>query len=371
MSGLLLDWGLQAASKQVALAAKIEPLAVGTGVGIRVEALSRRLVDAPATVAARCLGVERREVRRRREEQRDADGLRGRQPAARAGSRRPSGSPAVHWHEGGSGPALLLLNGWMASGLVWPAKWVERLESRFRVIRIDNRGTGWSRTAQWPFTIADMANDARDVLRVCGVDRVTVLGYSMGGLIAQELALRHPVWVTELVLVATTPPTPAQKTPDYSQILSAGSSSEVSELAQKLTEPSFLIGRSAAPGFAEAHPEIMCELLSQMDQRATPVVKAVLQARAMGSWHAPRRLEHLSVPTTIVQGERDLLVPVSNGRRLSSLIPGSRYEELSGVGHLVPQEAGDELLRILGVQLEPIVGPPSGRSTAPAAPSSR
>ncbi|MCZ7528468.1 MAG: alpha/beta hydrolase [Acidimicrobiia bacterium] len=122
---------------------------------------------------------------------------------------RPSpATPRVHWHEGGAGPVLLLLNGWAASGLLWPSDWLRRLERRFHVVRVDNRGTGWSRGADAPFTIADMAEDAADVLRALGADRATVLGLSMGGMIAQELGLRHPGRVDRLVVVASRPPAP-------------------------------------------------------------------------------------------------------------------------------------------------------------------
>lgn len=79
--------------------------------------------------------------------------------------------------------------------------------------RLDNRGTGWSRSAPYPFTIADMADDARDVLRACRIDRAAVLGQSMGGMIAQELAIKHSEFVDKLVLAATRPPASAYIAP--------------------------------------------------------------------------------------------------------------------------------------------------------------
>ena len=100
--------------------------------------------------------------------------------------------PAVHWHESGRGPTLVLLNGWSVSGLVWPTAWIDRLARRYRVVRIDNRGTGWSRRAPAPFAIADLADDVVTVLDAVGADRASILGLSMGGMIAQELALRAP-----------------------------------------------------------------------------------------------------------------------------------------------------------------------------------
>ena len=105
-------------------------------------------------------------------------------------SRQTSGS-AANWFSRGEGEAVLLINGWSASGIAWPAAWLDELTGRYRVIRLDNRGTGWSRTAPTPFTIGDLADDARDVLKAAGVRRARVLGLSMGGMIAQELALRH------------------------------------------------------------------------------------------------------------------------------------------------------------------------------------
>ena len=102
----------------------------------------------------------------------------------------------------------MLLNGWTASGLVWPAGLVAALERDHRVVRIDNRGSGWSRHAPRPYTIGDLAADARRVIDGLGLGRPTVVGLSMGGMIAQELALRWPDRVGRLVLLGTRPPNP-------------------------------------------------------------------------------------------------------------------------------------------------------------------
>ena len=106
-------------------------------------------------------------------------------------------------------------------------------------------------------------------------------------------------------------------------------------------------GHLTAEGFAASHPDIVEELVSQLLQRVTPRRAVLDQARAMAAWHGPGRLRRLSVPTTVVHGSRDPLVPVGNGMRLARLIPGAEYVELPGVGHLVPHEAGDALLRVL------------------------
>jgi pimeloyl-ACP methyl ester carboxylesterase len=189
--------------------------------------------------------------------------------------------------------------------------------------------------------MSDLADDAAAVLRAAGVERAAVLGLSMGGMIAQELALRHPPLVRELFLVATRPPTPAQ----------IPSSSELTERWFDRPAPDESIqhflrsqwAAHAAPGFAEREPGLLDELVEQVGERPTPRAGAMNQALAVLGWHGPRRLAGLRVPTTVVHGAVDPLTPVGNGMRLARLIPGARYVEIPAVGHLVPLEAGDVL----------------------------
>src|SRR5687768_1937706 len=91
-------------------------------------------------------------------------------------------TPVVNWVARGQGEAVLVINGWSASGLAWPKSWRAELEQRYRVIRFDNRGSGWSRGAPQPFTVGDLADDARDVFAAAGVTQARVLGLSMGGM---------------------------------------------------------------------------------------------------------------------------------------------------------------------------------------------
>jgi len=324
-------------------------LAAAAGWGIRGEAMCRRVIDLQLDAAASAVGLETFRSRRRQREL--TVGALGRGATRATPPQRQRHAPVVNWHEGGDGPPLLLLNGWTANGLTWPTEWLRRLEERFRVIRIDNRGTGWSRSAPMPFTIADLADDARDVLRACGIDRATVLGTSMGGMIAQELALRHPEYVERLLLVATRPPTPAHVTEDYGAAfaLFAGPPRGGDARAHVVE----VWAKFVAEGFAEKHPEILEEAADQVLARATPRSTMLMQGRAIGSWRGPHRLRRLSVPTTVIQGAADPLVAPKNARVLTESIPDATLEELPGVGHLVVHEAGDAVLRILEVATWP------------------
>ena len=328
-----------AESVQLRLARALQPVvssphfARTVEIGIRTEAAWRYLIE----TELRTVGLPSTDQRRRRQERLES-------PAGLGDRRRRKIS--VNWHEGGAGPALLLLNGWTASGLVWPAEWVHTLEKRFRVIRIDNRGTGWSRSAPGPYTMADLADDAADVLRACDMDEATVLGVSMGGMIAQELAMRHPELVRRLILVATAPPVPAQLIPDPAPFMVALAPPAPGQDLRLHFRT--LWSAYVTPSFYAAHPEVFDELTEQIVLRVTPRQRVFDQLRAVRSWRGSDRLRRLDVATTIVHGDRDPLMPVGNGMRLSRLIPGAEYVELEGVGHLPPHEAGRELLKIIG-----------------------
>jgi 3-oxoadipate enol-lactonase len=318
-------------------------VAVATELGIHAEAALRALANragaVPGTPGSRS-PVRHREASDRHLRIVDES---GRPDQTRAGT--PTQRPVVHWHDGGRGAALLLLNGWSASGLVWPQTWLARLEEHYRVIRIDNRGTGWSRSVPYPFTIADMADDARDVLRACRIERAAVLGLSMGGMIAQELAIRHGEFVDKLVLAATRPPAPDYIPPSADMFwLMLG------QPQQNMTMLEFFTAtwaQTSGDGFATDHPAIMAEIADQSTQRITPRSGVFNQARAILAWHGVDRVRHITAPTTVMHGAQDPLIPVENGKRLAKLIPHSTYAQLEGVGHLVAHEAGDALWEAL------------------------
>jgi 3-oxoadipate enol-lactonase len=249
---------------------------------------------------------------------------------------RASRSQSANWHEGGNGPLLVLLNGWTASGLAWPRALVHVLERSHRVIRIDNRGTGWSREMPSPFRIADLADDAAAVIKGLGSESATVVGLSMGGMIAQELALRHPSRVARLIILASRPPAPRHIAMDVhlaARLMGRLPPEPLPDVLRRIW------GECCGPGFAAEHPEALDEMVEQILIRPTPRVFLMAQARAIAGWAGAERLKSLAVPTTIVHGEEDRLMPVGNGIRLAQLIPGARYVELGGVGHLVPLEA--------------------------------
>src|SRR5437764_14146600 len=250
------------------------------------------------------------------------------------GKHAASGAVNIHYQDSGSGPPLLVLNGWTASGLIWPDEWVNALQADHRLLRVCNRGTGWSDPVTDPFTVADMVADAVAVLDAEGIDRAHVFGLSMGGMIAQQLALTHPERVDHLVLCATAPPPPDFVMADpavFSKLFAPPTGA---------TTPREMVGSVwssiVGPGFQERGADVLDRLVERAIERPTPLAVIMLQMQAIATRTGSPA--DIAAPTLGVHGSDDPLLPVANGRRLRELIPEVRYVELPGVGHLVPWE---------------------------------
>ncbi len=258
-----------------------------------------------------------------------------------------AGTAEVNWHDGGAGEPVILLNGFGASGLVWPNSWVHQLERHYRVIRVDNRGTGWSHRAPTPFTIADLADDVAAILDQCGLRTATVLGMSMGGMVAQELGIRHPDRVAKLILVSTIPPAPAHvptflSTAAIWATLGGTGSSNILK-AEGLAR---LYLNTSSPKFVPS-TEVIVELADQLRARPTPMMVVIQQARAIVAWRGSQRLHALQVPTVIVVGQDDPVVKPANSEALATLVARGRLHMLAGVGHMVPWEAPNALTALI------------------------
>ncbi len=254
------------------------------------------------------------------------------------------GEIELAYERSGSGSPLLLIMGMSGTALHWGEPFLEPLRREFDVIAYDHRGVGASSRLDGPVTIVEMAEDAAGLLDALGLGSAHVMGISMGGMIAQELALAHPGLVRTLTLGCT-------------YCGGEGSSLTEPEVMQPLVE-AMLSGdreRALRAGFevnvsAEMakDDELYGRYVAIAAQRAVavPVVMAQLQACVAHDTNA--RLPALTMPTLIVHGTDDQLLPVGNGRLIASRIPGSSLEILDGVGHLFFWEQPDrsaELVR--------------------------
>jgi pimeloyl-ACP methyl ester carboxylesterase len=233
-------------------------------------------------------------------------------------------------HRRGAGEPLLLIQGMSGTHLAWGEPFIADLERDFDVVAYDHRGIGRSDRVDDPFSIADLADDAAGLLDELGWERAHVLGISMGGMVAQELALRHEGRVRTLALGCSYcgGPGSALAPPETINKLSAGMLSGDRELAIRT---GFEVNVSAAFAAQEGAYEAFRAMAKSLP---APVPVIMLQMQAIAAHDTSARLPSLDVPTLVVHGDEDRMLPVDNGRLMASLIPGARLEVLEGVGHM-------------------------------------
>ncbi|MHB8533081.1 MAG: alpha/beta fold hydrolase [Solirubrobacteraceae bacterium] len=248
----------------------------------------------------------------------------------------------------GSGPPLLLIMGMSGTALHWGEPFLGELRRDFEVIAFDHRGVGAStRLTGGRITIEQMASDASGLLAALEIERADVLGISMGGMIAQELALAHPEQVRTLGLGCTYcgGPGSALTTPEVMRKLGEAMTSGDRERALRV---GFEV--NVSPAFA-ARPAAWEDFHAIAMLRAVAVDVIVAQLHACTAHDTQSRLARLQMPTTVVHGTLDEMLPVQNGRLIASLIPGARLEILEGIGHMYCWEQPERAAEIVREQV--------------------
>ena len=248
---------------------------------------------------------------------------------------------------------VLLLTGLASKRLGW-YKQIEVFGKEYCTIALDHRDTGDSDLATAPYTTADQAEDAAAVLRALGISRAAVVGISMGGFIAQELALSYPDLVEKLVLVSTSaggsgfmPPTP-----EVGARLVQPRTGDLGELARASYTAIM------APGYAASHP-IELDHIAEV-ARYRPQSNEAYMRQLQAGWQrdATGRLSQLRIPVLVIHGELDPLIPFQNGRYLAEHIPGARLIEYPNTGHIPIIERADDFNRDVLVFLAQAPGAP-------------
>jgi pimeloyl-ACP methyl ester carboxylesterase len=234
-------------------------------------------------------------------------------------------------------PPLVMIRGLARSARYWLGL-DELLAAHFRVIVLDNRGVGRSESPRPPYTTAAMADDVVAVMDRAGVARAHVLGISLGGMIAQEVALRHAARVDRLVLGCTTHGgRGAVRIPPRVVLgLLRGATVPFHE-AIRMTAP-FVI----SDAFAARNPDVLDRWrdLAAMEPSSLGALVGQLAAGALHDTSS--RVGEIAAPTLVVTGDADRLVPSENSTRLARRIRGARLVVLRGAGHDFPTELPDE-----------------------------
>jgi pimeloyl-ACP methyl ester carboxylesterase len=262
------------------------------------------------------------------------------------GSSVVRGGCRIAYRARGEGDAVLLIQGVGVHGDGW-VRQVDRLCPRFRCITPDNRGTGASELGAEPITVPLLADDALAVLDAEGVGRAHVIGHSLGGLVAQHMALVARERVKSLSLFCT-----------FANGARAGRSARMFWLGlrtrigtKRMRRRAFLEIVLSPRALASRGAEAWCEELAPIfgHDLATQPPVAMAQLRALRGYDAtPRLFELAGLPTLVVAARHDMVAPPELGLALAAAIPGARFHEVPDASHGVIVElpdAVDALLR--------------------------
>jgi pimeloyl-ACP methyl ester carboxylesterase len=236
----------------------------------------------------------------------------------------------IAYRQIGNGRPLIALNGFAATSADWDPSFIDTLASSNRLILLDNRGIGGSTDDGQPFDIARLADDAARVIETLGIELVNVLGWSMGGFIAQTLALQQPGRINKLVLLSTDPggaDADLASAEVWSQLIDMSGTPH--EQARRLL--SLLFPGAVAESIYREFGDIVATARAQLSPSLVD-----RQAAAMDAWHRTgigNILREMNVPVLIATGTADIVIPPSNALRLVNVIPGAWLAQFNGGGH--------------------------------------
>jgi len=243
----------------------------------------------------------------------------------------------IHYNESGAGEPLLLIMGYGMPGDAWLGS-LPFLDG-FSAVYYDNRGTGQSEAPGGPYTIVQMADDAAGLIDHLGIAPAHVYGVSMGGMIAQELALRHAAKVRSLVLGCTmcggeqATMCEPQVLEDLIGVIESMGKIDTATWVDRQLRLLF------TPEWVEANPgirDIMLMIAPMLPP--TPPETAQHAMAGLWGWSSYDRLGGIATPTLVVHGDRDVIIPVDNARVLANRIPGARLHVIEGAGHGYPAQ---------------------------------
>jgi pimeloyl-ACP methyl ester carboxylesterase len=264
------------------------------------------------------------------------------------GSFARHGDVALYYETFGSpaDPTLLWVNGLGSQCINYRAEWCEKFAAEgLHVIRFDNRDVGLSTKLAGDYTVSDMAGDALAVLDAAGVDRAHAMGFSMGGMIVQTLAIEHPERLRSIVSVMSTTGDAdvGNPAPEALALITAPPARTREEYVER-----HLLGiRTWGSPVAYDEERIRAIAHEAFDRCFHPAGQARQLAAIMA---APRRTEALGrvrLPALVLHGDADRLVDPSGGRRTAEAIPGARFELLEGMGHDYPPPFWDCIVALV------------------------
>lgn len=259
---------------------------------------------------------------------------------------RKVGDIKIYYDTQGNGEPLVMISGCGTDSSTWLNQ-VPDLSLRYHVITFDNRGTGRSDKPDIPYSMEMMAADVAGLLDSIGIEAAHILGYSMGGVIAQEFALTYPARTLTLILSCTSPAGAPDVALPEPQIMALMFDPETINRLTPLEWTGKLLGCMCSQGFLDKHPHLVNEIVARQTEHPTPLHGIMRQVEAMLTARTYDRLSEIKAPTLVIGGTADKITPCDNLRLIASKIPNSELVILENLGHGMFIEGAEQTTRVI------------------------
>jgi len=245
----------------------------------------------------------------------------------------------IYYEVHGEGEPLVLIMG--ASGTTaWWGPQIPLLSQEYKVVVFDNRGIGHSDAPDFPYTTKMMADDTVGLMDALGIDSAHIFGFSMGGLIAQELALNYPQRVVSLVLAGTG--YGGSVLPEEARTLSRQAAAMPLEDIVHMMPPMVFTME-----YVEGNPKAIEEFIVRVLEKPAPPHGRLHQTEAVDAHDTYDRLPHIKAPTLVIGGEKDGLVAIEHQKEFASRLENAEFVELEGCGHLFFLQKPEEVSKFV------------------------
>ncbi len=245
----------------------------------------------------------------------------------------------IYYEEQGKGEPLIFINGLAFPMDLWFAQ-IRELSKDFRVIALDNRGIGQSDKPDEEYSIALMASDTVGLLKALGIKKAHIAGLSMGGFIAQEIALSCPEMVNRLIFIATSTGGPRSQElgrPFWDKVSAAIAGKPAPDVYR--TDLTLM----TAPGFAEKHPDILERAVQLRMKHPQPLKAFLRQYAACNAFDSNSRIHQVTQPVMIILGKEDPIFPTPLADDFRRKLPRAKMMMYENCGHAILLEKADQL----------------------------
>ena len=245
----------------------------------------------------------------------------------------------IYYEIHGKGFPLVMMTGLAGDTNWWSLEEVKAYSHYFKLIIFDNRGAGRSDKPKKEYSIDQFATDTLRLMDALKIEKAHILGSSMGGMIAQEIAINHPERVEKLVLCST----------HCGGIRKVNPSQDVLDMMTSSNQDLIdgIISLCFTKKIIENNPKLILEFKKKISKTRIPPKSYILQLKSVDSFDTYSRLKQIIAPTLILHGKNDLLVPVANAEILASQIPNANVKILEHEGHWIFLPNWEKMMKII------------------------